>query len=321
MLSIVFSNAAIMIINRSFLLLVSISCALCSVSCNTAGKASTSLVTDTLSPVYENASPVLIARQFSFTEGPAVDKQGNIFFTDQPNDKIWKYDTEGKLSVFLDKAGRSNGTAFDRKGNLITCADANNELWSIAPDGKVTVLMSNYEGKKMNGPNDLWLDRKGGIYFTDPYYQRKYWTRQAAELDKQQVYYLAPGTKDPVMVAGDFTRPNGIVGSRDGKTLYVADIGAGKIYKYQVNKDATLSNRELFASQAADGMTLDQEGHLYTAGNGVTVYNSQGKQIAYVDIPEKWTANLCFGGKNRDQLFITASTAIYTLRMRVKGIE
>lgn len=181
--------------------------------------------------------------------------------------------------------------------------------------------MNNYEGKKMNGPNDLWLDRKGGIYFTDPYYQRKYWTRQEAELDKQQVYYLAPGKKDPVMVAGDFTRPNGIVGSKDGKTLYVADIGAGKIYKYQVNKDATLSNRELFASQTADGMTLDQEGNLYAAGNGITVYNSQGKQIAHVDIPEKWTANLCFGGRNRDQLFITASTAIYTLRMRVKGIE
>lgn len=321
MLSIVFLNCAIMIINRSFLVLISISCALCSIACHTAGKASAPLITDTLSPVYENASPVLISRQFSFTEGPAADKQGNIFFTDQPNDKIWKYDTEGKLSVFLDKAGRSNGMAFDKKGNLITCADAENELWSIAPDGKVTVLMDNYKGKKMNGPNDLWLDRKGGIYFTDPYYQRKYWTRQAAELEQQQVYYLAPGKKDPVMVAGNFTRPNGIAGSKDGKTLYVSDIGAGKIYKYQVNKDATLTNRELFVSQTADGITLDNAGNLYAAGNGVTVYNSKGEKITHIPIPEKWTANVCFGGKNRDQLFMTASTAVYVLRMRVKGIE
>ena len=308
-------------INRSFLLFSCISCAVYSMSCSTAGKAATSAAMDTLSPVYENAKPELVSRQFSFTEGPAVDKQGNIFFTDQPNDKIWKYDTEGKLSLFLDKTGRSNGLYFDKKGNLIACADAENELWSIAPDGKVTVLMNNYGGKKMNGPNDLWIDRKGGIYFTDPYYQRKYWTRQAAELDQQQVYYLASGKKDPVMVAGDFTRPNGIVGSKDGKTLYVADIGAGKIYKYRINKDGTLTDRELFASQSADGMTLDQQGNLYAAGNGITVYSAAGKQIAHIEIPEKWTANLCFGGKNRDQLFITASTAVYILRMRVKGIE
>jgi len=290
-------------------------------SCSTSGKATTTTNTDTLSPVYENATPQRIARQFSFTEGPAADKAGNIFFTDQPNDKIWKYDTEGKLTLFLDKTGRANGLYFDRKGNLIACADDANELLAIGPDGKVTILMTNYLGKKMNGPNDLWVDRKNGIYFTDPYYQRDYWTRKKPELDKQQVYYLAPGKETPVMVADSFNRPNGIVGSKDGKTLYVADIGAGKIYKYRINKDARLTDRVLFASQTADGITLDSEGNLYAAGNGITVYNPAGTKITHIDIPEKWTANLCFGGKNRDQLFITASTAIYTLRMRVKGIE
>lgn len=312
-----------MMISRSFLSLLCISCAWCILSCSTVGKAGTATTTgsDTSSPVYENAQPQLIARQFSFTEGPAVDKQGNIFFTDQPNDKIWKYDTAGKLSLFLDKTGRSNGLYFDKKGHLIACADANNELWSITPDGKVTVLMDNYGGKKMNGPNDLWIDRKNGIYFTDPYYQRNYWTRKQPELAQQQVYYLPPGKKEPVVVAGDFNRPNGIVGSKDGKTLYVADIGAGKIYKYRIQKDATLTDRTLFASQTADGITLDNKGNLYAAGNGVTIYNTKGEKIAHIDIPEKWTANLCFGGKHRDQLFITASTAIYTLRMRVQGIE
>lgn len=312
-----------MMISRTFLSLLFLGSALHLLSCYGAGKGTNQTIagSDTTSPVYENAQPVLISRQFSFTEGPAPDKDGNVFFTDQPNDKIWKYDTEGKLSLFLDKTGRSNGLYFDRKGQLIACADAENELWSIAPDGKVTVLMNNYAGKKMNGPNDLWVDRKNGIYFTDPYYQRNYWTRQQPELDKQQVYYLAAGSKNPVMVAGDYTRPNGIVGSKDGQTLYVADIGAGKIYRYRINKDATLTDRTLFASQTADGITLDSRGNLYAAGNGVTVYNPSGAKIAHIPIPEKWTANLCFGGKNRDQLFITASTAVYTLRMRVKGVE
>lgn len=308
-------------ISRSFLTIALTALSAGIVSCSSSGKATTVTNADTLSPVYENAQPQLISRQFSFTEGPAADKAGNIFFTDQPNDKIWKYDTEGKLSLFLDKTGRANGLYFDRNGNLIACADDANELLSITPDGKATILMDNYLGKKMNGPNDLWIDRKNGIYFTDPYYQRSYWTRKAPELEQQQVYYLAPGKKEPVMVADSFTRPNGIVGSKDGKTLYVADIGAGKIYKYRIKKDATLTDRVLFATQTADGMTLDEKGNLYAAGNGITVYNPAGTKITHIDIPEKWTANLCFGGRNRDQLFITASTAVYILRMRVKGIE
>src|SRR6476620_1791458 len=99
----------------------------------------------------------LISDQFSFTEGAAVDKAGNVFFTDQPNNKIWKYSTDGKLTVFLDKSGRSNGMFFDSKGNLITCADDQNELWSIDKNGKATVLLKDYKGKKLNGPNDLWI--------------------------------------------------------------------------------------------------------------------------------------------------------------------
>jgi gluconolactonase len=118
----------------------------------------------------------LISSQFKFTEGASVDKQGNVFFTDQPNDKIWKYGIDGKLSLFMDKSGRANGTYFDKKGNLIVCADEHNQIWSINKNKKIKVLFSNYEGKNVNGPNDIWLDAKGGIYFTDPYYQRDYWT-------------------------------------------------------------------------------------------------------------------------------------------------
>jgi gluconolactonase len=218
-----------------------------------------------------------VSTQFTFTEGPAVDKAGTVYFTDQPNDKIWTYDTEGKLSVFMDKTGRSNGLYFDKKGNLIACADQNNELWSISPDKKVTVLMSDYQGKKHNGPNDLWLDQKGGIYFTDPYYQRDYWQRKAPDLDGQRVYYLPAGKKQAVPVDADLMQPNGIVGTPDGRHLFVADIRANKTYKYQIGADGSLTNRQLFVSQGSDGMTLDSEGNLYLTGRGVTVYDPTGK--------------------------------------------
>lgn len=129
------------------------------------------------------ATLVQVSNQFTFTEGPAVDKQGNIYFTDQPNDKIWKYGTDGKLAVFMDKTGRSNGLYFDKTGALIACADENNQLWSISPDGKHTVVLTDYQGRKLNGPNDLWIDPKGGIYFTDPYYQRDYWERKKPDIE------------------------------------------------------------------------------------------------------------------------------------------
>lgn len=262
----------------------------------------------------------LISGQFSFTEGPAVDKKGNIFFTDQPNNKIWKYGTNGKLSVFLGNAGRSNGMYFDKKGNLLTCADEHNQLWSIAPDGKVTVLLTGFNGLHFNGPNDLWIHPDGGIYFTDPYYQRDYWTRKAAEIEGQKVYYLQKG-KLPVVVADNLAQPNGIIGTPDGRYLYVADIGAGKTFKYIMAADGTLSGQTLFAPMGSDGMTIDNKGNIYLTGKGVTVYSAGGKQIEHIDVPGGWTANVTFGGKKKDLLFITASRAVYTLQMKVKGVQ
>jgi gluconolactonase len=262
-----------------------------------------------------------VSDQFSFTEGASVDKQGNVFFTDQPNDKIWKYDTKGKLSVFLDKTGRSNGTYFDRKGNLLTCADEKNELWSIDTKGKVTVLLKDFEGHRFNGPNDLWEDLEGGIYFTDPYYQRPYWDRTTPDIKGEKVYYLAKGKKRAVVVAEDLEQPNGIVGTPDGKFLYVADIKGGKTYKYGINADGSLSNKQLFCELGSDGMTLDKEGNVYLTGDGVTVYNKDGKRIEHIKVPSQWTANLCFGGKNKNVLFITASESVYTIKMRVRGVE
>jgi len=267
------------------------------------------------------ATPDLVSGQFSFTEGPAVDRNGNIFFTDQPNNKIWEYDTTGRLSVFLDPAGRSNGMYFDRKGNLIACADENNQLWCISRKGKVKVLLRLYNGMHLNGPNDLWIDRKGGIYITDPYYQRPYWKRKGPEIEGENVYYLPPGKRAPVSVATDLLKPNGIVGTPDGQTLYVADIKANKTYRYRIMPDGTLSDKQLFVNQGSDGMTLDDRGDVYLTGNGVTVYNPRGQKILHIPVPAKWTANVCFGGADRSVLFITASESVYVIKTLVKGVE
>jgi gluconolactonase len=270
-----------------------------------------------------DAKLVLIDSNFSFTEGPAPDKKGNVFFTDQPNDKIWKYDINGKLSVFMDKTGRANGLYFDAKGNIISCSDEHDELWSIDPKKIVTVLVKNYHGHQLNGPNDLWIDASGGIYITDPYFQRDYWTRKNPDpaLGGEFVYYLPPDKKELIRVDSTTKKPNGIVGTPDGKYLYVADMGVWKTFRYDINKDGTLSNKTLFANEASDGMTIDEKGNIYLTGNGVTVYNSEGKKILNIPVPEKWTANICFGGKNKDVLFITASKSVYIIQTKMKGVE
>ena len=271
------------------------------------------------SPVVADGAKLhLVSDQFKFAEGPATDKEGNVFFTDQPNNKIWKYDTEGKLSVFMDNAGRSNGMYFDSKGNLISCADENEQLWSIDPKGKVTILVKDYKGKLLNGPNDVFVTSKGKIYFTDPYYQRDYWTRKSSDLDGQKVYYLK-AINDPVVVSDKLIKPNGIVGTPDGKYLYVADIQGNKTYRFKIAEDGSLDDQVLFVSQGSDGMTMDEKGNVYLSGKGVTVYDKEGKKIEHIDVPADWTGNITFGGKERDLLFITASQNVYTLKMKVKG--
>ena len=276
---------------------------------------------DSIKVIKPGASLKQVSNQFSFTEGPAADNKGNIFFTDQPNDKIWEFDINGKLSLFMDSTGRSNGLYFDKQGNLIACADERNQLWSITPQRKVTILLKEFQGHRLNGPNDLWIDPRGGIYFTDPYYQRDYWERKSPEIDGQKVYYLPKGKSEAIIVDGELAQPNGIVGTPDGRVLYVADIQAGKTYRYEIRPDGSLANRTLLISQGSDGMTLDNKGNLYLTGNGVTVYNNEGHKLGNIPVPSGWTANVCFGGKNRDNLFITASESIYTLPMQVKGVE
>ena len=263
----------------------------------------------------------LVSRQFEFTEGPAVDSAGNIFFTDQPNDRIWEYSTDEKLTLYISAGRRSNGLYFDRQGHLVSAADQVNELFWIGSDKSFHFLMPSYRGHRLNGPNDLWINAGGDIWFTDPYYKRLWWNGLHPKAAREWTYYLAKGSSKPVMVDSTLVKPNGIVGTPDGRYLFIADLEANKTYRFRIGTDGRLSEKMLFVPQGSDGMTLDEKGNLYLAGKGITVYDASAKKIAFIPVPEEWTANLCFGGKEKKTLFITASQGVYILPMTVRGVE
>jgi gluconolactonase len=261
-----------------------------------------------------------LADGFLFTEGPAADAKGNVYFTDQPNDRIMFWSLSGKLSTFMQPSGHSNGMSFDKDGNLWACADEKNELWCISPDKKITVIPSNYKHKPLNGPNDLWNTPDGGVYFTDPYYKRTWWDHDTMPQDCQAVYYLAPDHKTITRVIDDLEQPNGIVGTPDGKMLFVADIRGNKTWKYTIGKNCSLTNKQLFCEMGSDGMTIDVNGNIYLTGKGVSIFDWNGDFVGNIPVPENWTANLCFGGEDMKSLFITASKSLYRIRTRIKGV-
>ena len=196
-----------------------------------------------------------------------------------------------------------------------------NQIWSFSPDGKHKVQLDSYDGKKLNGPNDLWIHPNGGIFFTDPLYKRNYWTRNPdKQQDGEHVYFMSQDGKKVERVETTLVKPNGIVGSANGKLLYVADIGGKKTYSYRINKNNQLIDKKLFAEMGSDGMTLDQKGNVYLTGDGVTVFNKKGGKIAHIPLSARWTANVCFGGADKSTLFITAMDGLYTLDMNVKGL-
>ncbi len=297
-----------------------------------------------------------LAGDFKFTEGPAADGEGNIFFSDIPNNRIHRWSINGELTTYREDSGGSNGLFINKKGNLLACEGGRRRVVSIDGFGKVTVLADSYEGKKFNSPNDLWVDANGGVYFTDPSYDKK----EKQEQDGEHVYYIKPEKpskeeesedanvppeandvnlppkakqgREAIRVISDMVKPNGIIGTPDGKTLYVTDHGSDKTFKYSINPDGTLSNKELFAPESSDGMTIDNEGNVYltvmaaktlesydTGANPVAVYNSKGVKIETIEIPER-PANVCFGGKDKQTLFITAQTSLYAVKMRGKGV-
>lgn len=260
---------------------------------------------------------------FAFTEGPASDARGDVYFTDQPNDRVMVWSVEGKLTTFLQPSGRSNGLCFGPDGRLWMCADEKNELRVMnMKTGAQSVACSGDEnGGRLNGPNDVWVAPNGAVYFTDPYYRRQYWPAGTERRDPQSVFRLNPDGRTLTRVAADLKQPNGIIGTPDGKTLYVADIGAGRTYAYDIARDGALTNKRLFCEMGSDGMTLDDEGNVYLTGPGVVVFDKAGKEVQRIAVPEeRWTANVCFGGRDRRTLFISAGKGLYSIRTRTKGV-
>ena len=267
--------------------------------------------------VAPGAKPAKLAGGFKFTEGPAVAANGDVYFTDIPNNRIHKWSVaDKKLSTFAEETNGANGLYFADDGSLYACQGNAKRVVAYTPDGSDTSsLAKRYDGKKFNKPNDLWIDAKGGIYFSDPNYGNKELSQ-----DGMHVYYIQPGGEEVVRVADGFKTPNGLIGTPDGSTLYIADIGDGKIYRYVIQEDGSLKDKKLFCESGSDGMTLDQHGNVYLTSGTVKVFNPKGEQIADLKFPES-PANVVFGGKELKTLFVTARTGFYSLDMAVTGAK
>jgi gluconolactonase len=261
-----------------------------------------------------------LAGDFSFTEGPAVDAEGNVYFTDIPNHLILIWTLEDQLDTFRINSGRANGLYFDKDENLLACEGEKGQITSTSPDGDYRPIATEYNGKGFNQTNDLWPDGKGGVYFTDPKYGSD---ENEIPQDGMHVYYLSPDHNSVIRVCDDFEKPNGILGTPDGKILYVTDAQAGKTYRYDIQEDGSLSNKTLFVELGCDGMTLDDAGNVYLTTSGkqaVDIFSPSGELLESIQVPEK-PSNVCFGGKDRNQLFITARTSIYRVGLNTKGVD
>jgi gluconolactonase len=271
------------------------------------------------------SKPVKVFSDFKFTEGPAFDLKGNLYFTDIPDNKIYKVDTKGKLSVFVEPSNHCNGLMLDGAGKLLAC-EMDGRLVSIdLKDKQVTPLADEYQGKRFNAPNDLVVDRTGGIYFTDPHFRAP----EPLPQGKVAVYYRAPDGKVTRLI-DDLKAPNGVILSPDEKTLYVIPSMQKEMWAYPVTAPGKIGKGRVFCTlkqapgykepgSGGDGLTIDTNGNLYiTTGLGLQVYSPEGKLLGIIEVPEK-PANVTFGGKDNSSLFITARTSLYRIDTKAKG--
>jgi gluconolactonase len=271
-----------------------------------------------------------------WAEGPAYFPAGRyLVWSDIPNDRMMRFDeTSNAVSVFRHPAGHSNGNTVDRQGRLVTCEHGNRRVTRTEHDGSITVLASQYQGKRLNSPNDAVVKSDGSIWFTDPAYgiDSDYEGHKAeSEIGHCHVYRIDPQTGDIRIVADDFVRPNGIAFSPDEKRLYVVDTGATHVKDgprhmrvFDVDDKGSLSGGEVFATCTQglfDGFRLDTEGRIWTsAGDGVHCYDPDGTLIGKILVPEA-VANVVFGGPKRNRLYICATTSLYSIMLPVNGAK
>ena len=257
--------------------------------------------------------PVKLAEGFGAIEGPAWDGKGALYFSGLGDGKIYRWSESDGAKVFQQLEGGCNGLRFDADGNLFVCQPRARRVLRITPAGKQEVVVEHHNGGRLNSPNDIWVAPDGGIYFTDP----RYGKGGDLEQDGAFVYYLPPGQKEPVAVIKNLGKPNGVVGTADGKKLYVADPKAKKVYSYDISKDGTVGSRKLAADSGSDGLAVDDRGNLYVTGKAIKVYSPQAKLVAQIEMPAG-VSNLTFGGKDRQTLFCTSRAGIFAIPMNVR---
>jgi gluconolactonase len=270
-----------------------------------------------------------LATGFLFTEGPLWhDRDQYLLFSDMPGDHMRKWSARDGVSTFRKPCAQSNGLAWDRQGRLIVCEHATSQLTRTEPDGRSTTLASHHDGKELNSPNDVVVKADGGIYFTDPTYGRAeyFGNPRPLQLDFRGVYRAEPDGSRLTVLVTDFGQPNGLCFSKDERQLYVNDTERQHIRVFDVQTGGTLANSRIWAETtgsgagAPDGMKMDSQGNIYCCGpGGIHVFDPQGTCLGVIAMPEH-TANFCFGEGDLCSLFVTASTSIYRLRVKVPGI-
>jgi len=264
----------------------------------------------------------LVKEGFAFTEGPVAMADGGLFFSDLlTSDRIHRLDPKGEITVFREKANASGGLAVSRTGEVFAVETTSKRVVKIA-NGQVTVLTEGTPEKPLLAPNDLVLDAKGGIYFTDP------GPRPVVPGRIVYVYYLPSGAKQPIMLDDQIARPNGIMISTDGRTLLVDDTVGDTVFAYDIQVDGTVRNKRPFGklvnipagqNSGADGMAVDREDRLYvTSLTGVQVFDKSGRHLGTIPVPRQ-PSNVAFSDTDKRTLYITAREGLYRLRMLSQG--
>lgn len=258
-----------------------------------------------------------LATGMKFTEGPVwIPTEEKVIFSDIPNSMLMQWSAKDGLKPFR-KVEHANGNILDAQGRLLTCQHSGRNVVRTEKDGSITVLVDKFEGKKFNSPNDLAQHSDGSIWFTDPSYGLG---GKAGEIPGKWVFRFDPKTKRVNVIYKDFDMPNGIAFSPDEKRVYIADTGkVGKLRAFKVAGEA-IDQKPIFEIDIrCDGMCIDTMGNIYTTSRGgIHVFDKDGKKIGLIPVPET-PANVCFGGKDFDTLFITARKSLYSVKTKMKG--